>query len=147
MIRRDAMLIVGGYREEYNCAEDLDLWLWLAEIGKIANLREVVLRYRLHASSTSQSNRAEQLTSMERACASAWVRRGISGSFEVLDHWRPGSDQDSVYEFALRYGWTALRHENRRTWRFYAWKSLRQRPFSVASWKLLVFGFSGGRLD
>jgi hypothetical protein len=46
-MRADAFKEAGGYRLEH--AEDYDLWLRIARKGELANLREVVLRYRRHA--------------------------------------------------------------------------------------------------
>ncbi|HVE16061.1 MAG TPA: glycosyltransferase, partial [Chthoniobacterales bacterium] len=40
MMRRHALESVGGYRPEFEPAEDLDLWLRLAEIGRLANLAD-----------------------------------------------------------------------------------------------------------
>lgn len=75
MIDRDVLIKVGGYRPDFAPAEDLDLWLRLAEIAKVANIPECVLRYRLHPSSLSELHGAKQRTNMVRACQSAWVRR------------------------------------------------------------------------
>ena len=44
----NAVESVGGYRSQLIAAEDLDLWLRLAERGKLANLPEALLFYRLH---------------------------------------------------------------------------------------------------
>jgi glycosyltransferase involved in cell wall biosynthesis len=49
MYRRDAVLAVGKYRQEVQYAEDLDLFLRLVDNGgKLANLPETLLKYRLH---------------------------------------------------------------------------------------------------
>jgi glycosyltransferase involved in cell wall biosynthesis len=53
MMRRQAAADVGGFREPFKVGEDLDLFLRLAEIGKLANLPDVLLRYRLHPGSTT----------------------------------------------------------------------------------------------
>jgi hypothetical protein len=50
MLRRTAALAAGGYRD-YPHAEDLDLWLRLAEIGRLANLSYPAISYRVHAKS------------------------------------------------------------------------------------------------
>jgi glycosyltransferase involved in cell wall biosynthesis len=55
MMRRQDALAVGGYRPQIEPAEDLDLWLRLAERRDIANLPEVVLHYRLHAGQATAS--------------------------------------------------------------------------------------------
>lgn len=54
------MHAIGGYRPEAVPAEDLDLWLRLAEVGKLANLDEVVLKYRISSKGISQSRNIEQ---------------------------------------------------------------------------------------
>jgi glycosyltransferase involved in cell wall biosynthesis len=51
MLRRYALLEIGGYRNELEPAEDFDLFLRLAEHGRLANLDRLVLRYRIHAAS------------------------------------------------------------------------------------------------
>ena len=141
MFRKTAVLTVGCYNDEFNPAEDLDLWLRLAEIGKVANLPEIVLRYRLHSDSLSEASGQKQHDAMKRACQSAWHRRGIEGRFEVTEHWRPGTDKTSRHKFALQYGWVAWNHGHRGTWWTYAWQALRLRPLALSSWRLLVFGF------
>ena len=140
LIKKDAVLSIGGYREEFQHAEDLDLWLRLAELGRLANLSEFVLRYRLHASSVSQTQGLLQQSAAKRACSIAWRRRGIDGNFEAVDLWRPTKDRASEHKFALQYGWTAWSHGYDKSWRTYAWKALRLRPFAISSWQLIVFG-------
>ncbi|MGE3306516.1 MAG: glycosyltransferase family 2 protein [Rhizobiaceae bacterium] len=46
LMRRPALEAVGGYREAYVRAEDYDLWLRLAEHGRLGNLPEPLIRYR-----------------------------------------------------------------------------------------------------
>lgn len=55
MMRRQEALAVGGYRSQIEPAEDLDLWLRLAERRDLANLPEVVLHYRLHGGQATAS--------------------------------------------------------------------------------------------
>ena len=128
------------YDERFIDAEDLDLWLRLAECGKLANITEVVLRYRIHEQSISEAKGHEQRETMRRACEAAWARRGIAGQFESAGHWRPGRDNASRHQFALQYGWTAWGQGHRETWWTYSRQALRLAPFSGASWKLLILG-------
>ncbi|HLL90903.1 MAG TPA: glycosyltransferase, partial [Tepidisphaeraceae bacterium] len=88
MIRRRALEQVGGYDESFKSnAEDLDLWLRLGEVGKLHNLADVVLRYRIHAASVSETRRAEQREHARRAVERAWARRGITdGTFDATEH-------------------------------------------------------------
>ena len=76
-MRKSSLMAIGGYRKEYPHAEDLDLFLRLAEIGRLANLPEVLLEYRQHASSIGYTKRAEQLASAQAAVLDAKQRRGI----------------------------------------------------------------------
>lgn len=59
LMRRDAVNRAGGYREQYNTAEDLDLWLRIAELGEIANLEATVLKYRWHSSNVTSQRKAK----------------------------------------------------------------------------------------
>jgi len=66
MIRRSALLAVGGYRTSAPATEDFDLWLRLARIGDLINLDRRLLRYRLHAGSVAFHHTREQVTSLVR---------------------------------------------------------------------------------
>lgn len=48
IFRREAVLNVGGYRSYFTRAEDYDLWLRLQCLGKLDNLRDVLILYRIH---------------------------------------------------------------------------------------------------
>jgi len=63
MMRLSAVLAVGGYRQAYPAAEDYDLFLRLAQIGKIANLSDVILQYEISHSQISLRKRRRQLQS------------------------------------------------------------------------------------
>lgn len=60
MLRRQALLEVGGYNERYTYAQDYDLWLRLAERYKLANLPEPLYCWRRTEGGISQARRAEQ---------------------------------------------------------------------------------------
>jgi hypothetical protein len=66
---------VGGYRAQLTAAEDLDLWLRLAERGKLANLPEALLFYRLHAGQVTNEKMWTQRLSRNLAIISAQERR------------------------------------------------------------------------
>ena len=51
MMRAVAVREAGCYRDEFSTGEDLDLFLRLAEIGKLANLPDVLFEYRQHLGS------------------------------------------------------------------------------------------------
>ena len=76
MMRRDAVLAVGGYREAYRHAEDYDLWLRMAERYRMANLPDRLLRYRQHAAKHSFTYAVEQRFATCVALLAARCRRG-----------------------------------------------------------------------
>lgn len=62
MMRRAAVLALGGYRAAFETTEDYDLWLRLATVGKLANLTEPLYELRIHGSSkTVKEGRKKQL--------------------------------------------------------------------------------------
>ena len=67
MIRRDALVAVGGYRTSVPLTEDFDLWLRLARIGDLRNLGWRLLRYRLHPGSVAFQRTRQQITSLLRS--------------------------------------------------------------------------------
>ncbi|WP_372922633.1 glycosyltransferase [Roseovarius sp.] len=140
MMRREAVIRCGGYYPTFKSSQDLDLWLRMAEIGRLANLPDVVLKYRIHDSSISGSKQDLQRQMCRRACEAAWVRRGLTDmSFEYGD-WRMADTAESRRAFYLRYGWQAWSHGYRDTWRHYALRSVVMAPLSADAWKLLVAG-------
>lgn len=55
--RRDALLAVGGYREDLRYAEDLDLWLRLARQGPFVASNAFTVHYRTHSAQAMQDTR------------------------------------------------------------------------------------------
>jgi glycosyltransferase involved in cell wall biosynthesis len=66
MLRIDAVLAVGNYREAYKAAEDLDLFLRLMERYDCANLPELGLYYELNEGGISATKRRRQIASTLR---------------------------------------------------------------------------------
>ena len=139
MMRRDAVTRVGGYDPYFRTTQDLDLWLRLGEVGRLGNVPEVVLKFRQHGGSISETKRQEQRRFGREACERAWKRRGITdGHFEAEEPWRPGSDRASRHRFALRYGWWGFNSAARGTAVAYGLKAIRIAPWNLQGWKLLA---------
>lgn len=70
----------GGYRTEIKRAEDLDLWLRLSELGELGSIPKCLVRYRKHASQTSNfEGGTPQVIDARVAVVGYWLRRnGIS---------------------------------------------------------------------
>lgn len=139
IIRRSALEKIGGYHEEYPHAEDVDLFLRLAEVGRLANLPDVGLRYRVHLASIGYTRRAEQAASARRAACDACMRRGLpSPEWNNL----PEKDRD-LFQTQMMWAWWALGDGNLSSARLYARKALCRRPFSPKTWKLLACALRG----
>jgi glycosyltransferase involved in cell wall biosynthesis len=103
MFRKDAIIEVGGYRREFPVGEDVDLWLRMAEAGRMANLPEYLVQYRLHDDSIS-------VRRVEQAAASGTMAR-------YLAHRRRHGFEDRIEATAsvnaiaeLGPDWSALYH-------------------------------------
>ena len=137
MARAQSVRDVGGY--QCDLVEDLDLWLRLGERGQLANLSDVVLRYRLHSDSVSEHAGPRQREAGREACARAWLRRGIAnGVYEAGAGWRPGRSRASRYEFMLQYGWWAWNSHERTTAQLYGLRAIQAQPLRAEGWKLLL---------
>lgn len=69
MLRSQAVREAGGYSALFPHAEDYALWLRLRERGRIDNVPQTLLRYRLHGASVSHVHALAQRTSTLRAQA------------------------------------------------------------------------------
>ncbi|MGB9067686.1 MAG: glycosyltransferase [Candidatus Acidiferrales bacterium] len=106
LIRKEAFDLVGGYRKAFVFAEDCDLWLRMAEHFQLANLGQVVLKYRSHphqvqlrkarqqslcilaaqASASSRKNgNADPLASVEEITPAVLVAMGVSEATQRIN--------------------------------------------------------------
>ena len=60
MIRRKVFKEVGGYRRAFKCSLDYDLFLRIAEVSKIENIKEPLHKYRIRIDSISVAKKVEQ---------------------------------------------------------------------------------------
>ncbi|MBI1335754.1 MAG: glycosyltransferase [Phycisphaera sp.] len=142
--RLDAARKVGSYRKDYEFGEDLDLWLRLAEVGRMANLPGVVTQYRMHAASISHDRAILQRTQWRRAAMDAKRRRGLSVEGDaqlvsLLEH----SAAVTVASHHNRWAWWALMSGYRRTARKHALATLKMRPLAFDSWRLFACALRG----
>lgn len=137
MIRRSALLQVGGYNETRATVADLDLFLRLGEIGQLANLKATVLKYRQHGGSVSERKQLQQIADRREACEQAWQRRGIQGQFEEISLWRP-VDRRSRCDYYLKWGWEFVYRRQRGAAIVYALRAVRALPWKLGAWKLLA---------
>jgi glycosyltransferase involved in cell wall biosynthesis len=140
MMRREAVERVGAYRFIHQWAEDLDLFLRLAEVGRVANVPEVLFHYRMHSHSVNHHRHSEQGRAVEAVLRDAHSRRGhplpAEWSYKHYAHAPP----EKLFEV---YGWGALELGERRAARKYAIRRLRARPLTFNSWKLAYCALRG----
>jgi hypothetical protein len=138
MIRADAVRAVGGYRTELWPAEDLDLWLRLGERGRLANLAEIVLDYRVHHSSVSSRHHARQLAAMRQACEEAYARRGLDRQYISPAPFRPGLDSSTRRDTFEKYGWWSFMGGRRKAALWYGSRAVALQPWRASGWRLLA---------
>jgi len=96
-MRREAFEAVGGYRENFDHGEDIDLWLRLADGYRVANLPEPVAAYRIHGTQLSLRKQEDQALFAAAAHISAASRAATSTD--------PFADTDPIDEaFVLAHG-------------------------------------------
>jgi len=141
MVRREGMMALGGYRAKYQYLEDLDLFLRLAEIGKLASLPDVLLRYRMHTGSICHTREKDQERIRPELEAEVSRRRAIPGpqSSNGIVH----RTMHGVGERYRLWGWWALQGRNIATARRYAFRAVRHAPLGSESWRLLFCSLRG----
>lgn len=141
MIRHSAIRKIGGYRDEYLWSEDLDLFLRLAEVGRLANLPDVLVKYRNHPHSTNH-RRVRLQAELSRKCViETYRRRGlpVPNELNMMSAEHHG-------ERAIRYrewAWAALREKKLKAARRHAFRALRLEPFSLNSWRATYCALRG----
>lgn len=102
-LRRSALQQIGGYNPSFRTAQDLDLFLRLAEVGKLVNIPQPLMQWRIHASAVTISRAEEQAANAREILRQAYARRGQKLPASVKK-W----ERFVVAAKRLRWGWTAL---------------------------------------
>jgi glycosyltransferase involved in cell wall biosynthesis len=140
MMRTAAVRAVGGYQPSRVPTEDLDLFLRLVEQGRVANLPEVLLRYRQHLRSANHTRVAEQDRNKRAILTEAFARRGMT----LPADWTPPKRKVISLEQELdMWGWVALRRGNKSVARKHGWQLLKRAPASAGSWRLMFCALRG----
>ena len=140
MLRRDAVERVGGYRREWQWVEDLDLFLRLAEIGKLANLPDHLLRYRQHTESINRTRSAEQARLADACVREAYRRRGqeVPAGWKFVPKPKPSKPQQ-----LQTWAWRAMKSGNVPVARKHAVALWKTAPLSIESWRTLLCAMRG----
>jgi hypothetical protein len=140
MMRAGAVRKVGAYRGRHNVSEDQDLFLRLAEVGRVANLPEPLLLYRRHYQSVMHTQWRQREEVKERIVREAYERRGLPMPADwTFDEWKP----TPLAEQVRAWGWAALKRGNVTVARKHALAAVRAAPLSGGAWKLLYCALRG----
>ncbi len=138
MMRAAAVSRAGRYRPACQWAEDLDLFLRLAEIGKLANLPAVLLQYRQHAGNVCFTRQSQQRAAIRAAIDDAIARRGLERSSTTTIH-GTGTIAERVRSWALH----AIDAGNLGVARRHARALLREAPWRLDSWRVMYWAIKG----
>ncbi|HWB11859.1 MAG TPA: glycosyltransferase [Pirellulales bacterium] len=138
LIRRRALVDVGGYREPYYGAEDHDLWLRLAERGRLANLPDALLKCRVHPENFTFVNEERGRAAVRAALTDACRRRGLPFPAELVSV-RP----QSALERMRAWTRSAIYAGHYATGRKHALALWHQDPWHADSWVLLIHALLG----
>jgi glycosyltransferase involved in cell wall biosynthesis len=137
VFRRAAVVACGGYREQYDYIEDLDLFLRLLAHGELRNLPEPHLHYRQHPQSVNhrlanREARTAELIAPHRTARSLppWPGRAAPPATMRLDECR------------RRWALDAAEGGHLATARANALAALRHAPFDRRNWSCLRYVWS-----
>jgi len=148
MFRRDSHHEVGGYRHQFVVAQDIDLWLRLAERGKCVGQTIVYYRASIEAASISGRRRDEQFRLADLAIECAQSRRDGLDDQPLLDAFtarkqpRAPKGAASNAERARYYYYLGamLRKKQPQVARRYFQRALREQPFHLKAFWRSVWG-------
>lgn len=138
MMRKKVLLSTGCYNN-FKYAQDFDLFLRLAEVGKLGNLDKVLLKYRFHNLMIGSTKREEQLKCVKKALLDAYQRRGLDTSKLKLDDFK----EESNSNINIRNFWWSLKGKNIKTARIYALKVFLKNPFLKETRNILKCAWRG----
>jgi glycosyltransferase involved in cell wall biosynthesis len=134
MMRRDALAEVRGYREALEPLEDVDLFLRLAEVGRLANLPDIGLEYRLHPASVCHRRMESRRDIADGIITDARRRRGLPPLGASVWRYEHASGAGRHRAWALLAIGSGFRDT---AWK-HAWKALQEQPLAAAGWLVLA---------
>ena len=133
VLRRSALQALGVAWRAHPEAEDLDLFLRLAERGELANLPQPLFEVRRHAASTTRTRSPERARQCKRELANAArARHGLP----PLAAGAPAARDPGPASLALAWARRALSAGNLATARKHARRALKASPWSPAAWRI-----------
>lgn len=127
---------VGAYRTDVVYAEDRDLFLRLAEIGKVSVLPKVLYKYRQHFQSVCAEKTDEINSSVAKVIKDAINRRKLDIPL-ITHNSNPNKKIIQKEDYYTTWAWFALQNRNYKTANKYAIKLLITQPLSLSNWNLI----------
>jgi glycosyltransferase involved in cell wall biosynthesis len=140
MFRRQAYLAVGGYRASFYFAQDLDLWIRLAEQGRFLPMSEILQVFRMHPTTITARWRTLQFRTARLILESARLRRVGLNDCRVLGQassLRPDTHTAAdrrASARALYFLGACLRRNGNPKCRDYFRQSIRSDPTFLRAW-------------
>jgi glycosyltransferase involved in cell wall biosynthesis len=139
VFRRSAYVAAGGYRPQFRVAQDLDLWVRLAPLGRFASVTEELYDAVVDASSISSIDRDAQILAKRIIVG---LRDGgdeaaLLAEAANLRRQRPGGRQEAAgFYFIAR----CLRARHSESARRYLLQAVRRNPLHWRAWASLLTG-------
>jgi len=141
MFRRSAYFEAGEYRAQFRFAQDVDLWIRLAALGRIEVVPEILYEVHFEPRAISGVNRPEQIEFMRLAIAlrdsapgDAPALLDRAGSIARIRRVTTRHDEAKALYFIA----SCLRSARDSHWRKYAWSAIRLNPFHLRAWVRLL---------
>ncbi len=142
MMRVDALREVGGWCEGTDWVEDLDLFLRLAEHGRLANLPVYLYTYRRHVQSVCFRNYELMCSGLKDVLREAYGRRGIADQFDV-ESIRPDlAPKQSAAEHYRNWACHAIHAGNKTLACKHAAEAIKHAPLSPRTWKVVYWALA-----
>jgi glycosyltransferase involved in cell wall biosynthesis len=134
MFRRDAYEKTGGYDATYRTAQDLDLFLRLGEVGRLANLDSVELLYRIHTGSTNARRHSLQIRNRDAIVKGACQRRRLTYDAASIADW----PYASLAKQRRSLAWRNLYWDQGSAARRHAAQAVLHDPMNLDCWRTLL---------
>lgn len=133
MFRRETYKKVGGYRAQFKVAQDLDLWMRLAEVGVCWATPEILCDFHLDKNSISAARRSEQVRSAKVIVKCAEARRSGRDDSALIAKWAgqrkrrhfflwsPRRLQEAKFYYFIG---STLRHSKPKQAQLYFWRAV-----------------------
>jgi glycosyltransferase involved in cell wall biosynthesis len=138
MFRTEALRSIGGYRDECLAFEDVDLYLRLAEIGRLANLPDILLLYRQRPGSINRTHRAFRRNYRRKIFREAHFRRGLTIGPDIAEDKEASIQLDDGRGSWAEWSHDAFNGGYPKTARRYAWRAFLSEPLAMSSWKAVL---------